>query len=431
VKRLKKSENEIRAFVDELRDDPGKSGSLTKNLVKKTNRFYLNFPFIGPARRISSELKKGPFSYFYIFERTLAHKLHPLLYKYGFNFISNSFIDSLYEQKLEYYKPLVPLKAGKVSATTADLRMKNLIMMKELITRMVFKDGHFMVIQYYDNNFRKLDRDLSSILRSIELSIHNMKRELTEDKKSNREMIRKRYELFMKNYGKENGPLFIERMKWDEELKDYAGMLGKEEERSFKESDSELRTVEFDGDEISGDSEEMKEDESSGEGGDVTENDREKEARIAGYAEKIKEKYLDVISDEDADAVKKILETIYSANREKSGDAKAREIVTDIVKIWLDDELISEGKKNFLRSLHEEMSGKAEGEGEPAVDERLDAISDFVDGLEEENKEPAPEESLFESEGGLQESPPGAESHEEPEGFFDEKKATVKEEEQF
>ncbi len=427
MKRLKGREKEIAAFIDELRDSPGKSGRLINGLVEKTNRLYLNFPFIGPARRISSALKKGPFSYFYVFERTLAHKLHPLLYRFGFNIISNSVIDSLYDQKMEYYKPLMPLKAGKVPGKTVDLKMKNLVMMKDLILRMVFKDGHFMVIKYYDNNFSRLDRELSSILKSIELSMHNMKRGLTDDKKSNSEMIGKRFKIFRENRGKENGPLFIERMKWDEELKEYADMLGElKEDRYGENSDSDLRTIDLESGEIPGGGEEMSADEPAGEEDDDAPKDREKKTGINGYADTIKVTYLDTISDEDAHTVKKILETIYTTNREKSGEAKAEEIVTDIVGIWLNDELISGAKKDFLRSVHREMFGK--NEGEPDVERRLDAISDFMDNFEKENKEPVPENTLFQNEDELRGGVPHTEDNDEHERSFDVEEPFIEEE---
>ncbi len=388
---MEKQDNEITAFIDELRDNPAKSGKLIGDFIKKKNRIFLNFPLIGPARRISSELSKGPFSYFYVFERTLSHKLHPLLYRYGFNFLSNSIVDSLYERKLEFYKPLIPLRAGKIPGDTAGLRMKNLVMMKELITRMVFKDGHFMVIKYYDNNFRKLSSGLSGILRSIELSMHLMKKNLTEEKNTNSEMIRKRFELFRQNQGKENGTLFIERMEWDEDLKEYAEMLKGNEDESYTSLDSSdpgLRVIDLEN--VPDDGEKTGEEQPPPEKESQPGEEKDEKRVISGYAESIREKYLDAISDEDADAVKKILDTIYTTNGKKSGKARAEEIVSDIINIWLNDELISSAKKDFLRSLHADMFGGKKEKQTP--EDQLDAITDFVNNLEEDEKGGVPEE---------------------------------------
>ena len=55
-------ENNIQNFIGQLTESPKMCGKLVRDLIGDFNRLLLNFPVVGQARKISSQLKKNSFS---------------------------------------------------------------------------------------------------------------------------------------------------------------------------------------------------------------------------------------------------------------------------------------------------------------------------------------------------------------------------------
>ena len=148
-------------FIENLKTRPQKSGTLVRKLIKENRRLLLNLPVIGPARKISRALEDDEFSLFYAFERTLAHKLHPYLYKNNLNLMTSSRIEKIYKKKYEHYSSYMNETVKNKKKDSPEALKAHLNTLKNILVRMTEIDGSFMVIKFCDFHLSKLNLPLT------------------------------------------------------------------------------------------------------------------------------------------------------------------------------------------------------------------------------------------------------------------------------
>jgi|GEM_PF-3144429 len=304
---------EDKEFLDQLKTHPGGFGSIIKNLISDSPRLLLNFPIIGRARKISTGLEDEPFSILYKYERTLSNKLHPFLYRHNLNYITNGRIEGFFNKKFSSYEALLPQSLDDIRGSSYDEKLAALSSLRRIITSMAGREGHFMVIKFYDYIYSIINRSISDFLRSIEFKLNYLKPRLTEDDESNLNLVRKKYREFKNIFNDHDAELLIERMKWDPLLAKYALLIEKEEETGQ------------DGSAPSG--------------------------KIERYASLLKKKHLDHLEENDTDGIRRVIEAVTRSNEEQHGELKASSIIGDIINTWLNMDSLSENKKASIQSI--------------------------------------------------------------------------------
>ena len=311
-------------YVETFSEDPVNYGKSIKDMVKDSNRFLVNLPVYGIARRISRALEDESFSIFYKYERTLAHKLHPMMYRSGLNIFTNSRIDKLFMNKYTAaYAHNVPEKIESIQDDNIDLKINKMNQLKHVITKMVNKDGHFMVVKFCDYILNKKNRDLSTMLKAAEFKIINAKKNLSGNWNENLENLKQKLNEYKDQFDEDNAGVFIERIRWDDQLQEYADALEGSEDSK---------------DEIS--------------------------EKIINYAEKIKEKYLNNTAENDIERIDKLVDAIDESNKKQHGKEHGELITKDILTLWTEDESIAEEVKNALAGILNERFGTPVKEAE-------------------------------------------------------------------
>jgi len=325
-------EDDLNEIIDDLYEDPAGYGSIVRNLMNKSSRFILNFPIIGAARKVADELKKGPFSLYYKFERTLAHKLHPTLFEANLNIITNDRIERQYKDRFYYYENMIP--AIKKNTLSLDP-------LKDLITSMVDRDGHFMVIKYCDYDLQNQNASLANHLRSMEFKVNYLKKHLTKDEDANREMVKKKCDEFTGLFGENRQDLFIDRLRLDDILHKYIPFLTGEDDSSSTAASS----------------------------------------KTLNYADIIKKKYLMNKSPDDLEGIESVIKAVEKSNAKQHGEEKSKEIMKQILDHWLQDDELADKKEVLEQIYMNNYSSMSEfhDDEDTSTESLFDSISDETD----------------------------------------------------
>lgn len=224
----KKKQEYIDQFIEEFlnaRRAKDRRLIIEKYLLRKNLRLTLNLPWIGLARLISKELLKYSFSSFYLFEKELSALLHPFLANWGFNFFTiNTLENSFYKILAKNdYTNIIPFTKG------IDNNLKLLTAYKKLIKTIALEQGPYMVIYFAELVIGKKHKELGQLISQLEHSTIRAKLSISKNKEKTIINLKKLFEEFKKINPEEN--LFIERISWEPELKDYAYLLTDKEER--------------------------------------------------------------------------------------------------------------------------------------------------------------------------------------------------------
>ena len=131
----------IDAFVRAFNEDPGGREKLVDGLVTSEGRFLLSLPGRSAARLIAERLREGSFSVFYDFKMILARRLHPRLADLKLNIIADITVNAFFDER---YRPYAAETAVALAKRGGISRLR------EITTRMVSREGHRMVIKFYD-----------------------------------------------------------------------------------------------------------------------------------------------------------------------------------------------------------------------------------------------------------------------------------------
>jgi|GEM_PF-2404034 len=362
---MQSSSEEIEQFVHDFTTEPKRREILMQDLSKRTNRVLINFPKYGIARKISNELKEHSFSEQYEFESTLSRNLHPLLSRLKLNLISDIILNKRFNQKYNRYR-------GDVSRVINRNKKLSMDLFRKSITEMAEKDGHYMVIKFCDLVLRTHDDGLAKTIRTIEVAINAIKRRLTDDEDRNKQRVRLIYDKFLEKHGPHMGNRFITRMEWDDLLRKYIPELqaiadsspqvyAHESERGFDVTEEEHAEESSRVTDTS--QSEVVEEERVDHDTDISQPEEKGEERadhgadderIKKYAAAIKGGFLDRLQEDDEEGIRKIINEMISKNRAVPGTDGER-ITEKVIGIWLNDESISQEKReSLLRILHEQ-----------------------------------------------------------------------------
>lgn len=343
---MQPSREDIEQFVQDFAHDTKNRENLIKDLAGSTNRVLINFPRYGTARKISNELKDHSFSEQYEFENTLSRNLHPLLSRLKLNLISDIILNKRFNQKYTRYR-------GDVSRVINRNKKLSMDLFRKSITEMAEKDGHYMVIKFCDLVLRTHDEGLAKTIRTIESTINAIKRRLTDDEDKNKQRVRHIYDRFLKKHGPHMGNRFIMRMEWDDLLRKYIPEL-----QDTADSSPKGHVHEFERDRV------YTEEEHAGEAGRDTDAlqseegeeraDHDEDERIKKYAAAIKRGFLDRLQDDDEEGMRKLIEEMRSKNS-AIPDTDGLRIVEKVIGTWLNDERISQEKRDSLLRIQQEQ----------------------------------------------------------------------------
>ena len=357
---------EINEFVEVFSGSSGNRLHYINDFIDSSNRFMMNIPVIGSGRKVSKKLREGPFSDLYEFERTMATRLHPILASLNLNVISDVIINREFDERFILYN-------DDFIDIVNSINKLGLAELKDLILAMVDQDGHYMVVKFYDLELRKYDLNLFKSLKPIELTVIQMKRSLTENEEENLKTVKKQFTAFLNKYGESDGRLLIKRMEWDTLLVKYIIELNKlldsgnySGSELGSEPEIDVRTGEVDNTDdpvaedefVSGDEhEDVKEIVTDVETGSDGSSEIDK---IPLYAKIIKRDFLDKKNDDDEEGIRKIVDILYNKNEKIFGSSEAEDIEKRVIQIWLDDEKISQEKKDILSGVLSERFGEIE-----------------------------------------------------------------------
>ncbi len=363
-------------FVKQFKDFPGSRKELVEGLID-AGRLTLNFPRSGLARRIAERLRGGAFSDYYEFEKLLARALHPVLANLNLNAVADIFVNRLFSERYPAYARDVNVLLA--AAGTPDPRA-----LKNIITRMVKAEGHYMVIKFYDLVLRGIDPDLVKSLKTVETSIMQMKKGFGVDIEKNRSIVRQIMGGVHGSLGDETAELLLMRMGWDGDLRDYvsqlaeeSGLAGFEKISNEKDHPSEMDPesdviVARDGDTVF-------EDKPVEEDSYAQPSYRQiKEDAITRYARLIKTDYLDPIDPDDEGKIRGIIKGIYVKNEKVYNSEKAADTVRQVIALWLSDASLDDRVRRILEDCarEEDLSGESPAAGftdEAASDDRFGA----------------------------------------------------------
>jgi hypothetical protein len=319
-------------FVSDFRALQGRREELVGVLVSSTNRLILNFPGSGLARRIAALLREGPFTDYYEFEKFLARALHPFLAGLNLNIIADILVNSIFSEKYHFY-------ARDINYILASSKEPGIDTLRDVILKMVERDGHYMVVKFCDLVLRPIDAHLSRGLKQAELCLVEMKKNLGGSAAENAEAIGAVYDTYRKNHGETAARLLSRRMQWDQELKNYL-----QAEKEPPASESEVETgVGAEPHEAEG-----------GRGEDVPWEDR-----VERYAALIKENYLIKKKPSDEQGIRSIVEGMVVKNERVSGKERAANIVQEVLSLWIDDDALDADMRDVLLKIREERKGIA------------------------------------------------------------------------
>jgi hypothetical protein len=368
---MKHNDAETDEFIQQFSDFPHHRQNIVTDLIARNNRLFLNIPGYGPARQISAHLRKGPFSVFYEFEKTLARVLHPVLAGLNLNMISDIMINGLFTEKYHFY-------ARDINFILAANKKLSLDVLKKVILGMVERDGHFMVVKFYDLVVRVIDADLFRALKPVELCLINMKNNLGDGDSENTGKILTIYRSFRKTHRDAAAHLLLKRMEWDQKVVSY--LPSPEEDPDFKgispdvPSDT-LPEAQSGTDNRENEPEHKPEsDETAGESIATG----QWEDRVARYAGLIKRGYLIKKEPADEEGIQKIVEGMFIKNEKVSGGERAADIVRDVLAIWIKDDSLDEGMHRTLIKIRDERRSLPAQEEEYAL-ENNEATADESD----------------------------------------------------
>jgi hypothetical protein len=348
-------------FTQQFSDFPHHRQKIIASFIVDNNRLLLNIPRYGPARQISARLREGPFSDLYEFEKGLARALHPVMAGLNLNFIADILINRHFTEKYQTYSRDI----NYILASNKKLEPDAL---KNVIIKMAEKDGHYMVVKFYDLVLRLIDANLHKKLKPAELCVIEMKKTLVGSAAEKTPAIRKIYNTYRKTYGGAEARLLFNRVQWDRELKNY---LQIEEEPDY---------MEITGDAPEGFSSEYETDFVSGEKGSVpgpgpddaageTADADPWEDRVARYASLIKENYLIRKEPSDEQGIRSIIEGMAVKNERVSGPERAADIVQDVLALWVEDDALDQGMRVILSNIRDERQGMPAPQEEAAPNE--------------------------------------------------------------
>jgi hypothetical protein len=390
---MKNHDAETDEFIRHFNDFPDHRQDSIANFIKENKRVLLNIPGYGPARRISAFLREGPFSDFYEFEKGLARALHPVLSALNLNIISDILINAVFSEKYHFYSRDINYILASNKKLVPDA-------LKSVIINMVERDGHCMVVKFYDLVLRLIDSNLYRELKPAELRLIDMKKKLGDSSSENTAKIVKIYKAYRKTHGDAAARSLFKRVEWDQELRNY--LINPEDEPAF---------MGIKGDEPAGASPEELSDADSNEnepeykpGSDKSSGESVAAApwedRVARYAGLIKEGYLIKKEPTDVEGIRSIVEGMAVKNEKVSGPEKASDIVRDVLAFWIGDDSLDALMRGTLEKIRDERLGQPAPEEEPTFEGKEPPADTHdeagEDMMEEEMAETAPAEDASE-----------------------------------
>lgn len=367
-------------FVKQFSDCPGRRKELVDGLVD-AGRLTLNIPRSGLARRIAERLRQGAFSDYYEFEKLLARALHPVLANLNLNAVADILVNRLFSERYSAYVRdfNVVLAAGGTPGPRA---------LKNVITRMVKAEGHYMAIKFYDLVLRGIDPVLAKSLKTVETSLMQMKKGFGADIEKNRSVARQIMGGVHGSHGDDVAALLLVRMEWDDDLRDYvtrlageSGLAGYDEVSNEKDRPSEMDRESVviethDGDNVFGD-EPVEEDNDAQPIGR-----RFSEDAIVRYARMIKTDYLDPIDPDEEGKIRGIIKGIYVKNEKVYNGEKAAETVRQVLALWLSDSSLDDRVRRLLENIAREEGDAAQVAISPG--EQMVLADDVHEGQEDD-----------------------------------------------
>lgn len=363
VEEMKKVLSDIDVFVKEFRADKRGRERLVGELVKGAGRLTLNLPRQGLARQIADRLREGPFSDYYEFEKLLARSLHPLMAGLNLNVVSDLQVNGLFSERyLVYSRELNAALASGGKLTAESIR--------SMIVAMAAREGHYMVIKFYDLVLRGIDAGLYRSLKPVEEAVIRMKRDLGDDEAANRSRVGTVYRALRDGRGPSMAGLLKKRMEWDDVLRAYgAGLEDHGDAAAYEEGPSGAAAAAepaADWDEAFSDEDEaLIEEEDTAkpplhhDRGDV----------ITGYARLIKRDYLDVLDPRDEEKIRGVVRGIYIKNEMVYDSERAADVVREVIDIWLADHSLDDGVRSILLQIADEEAISSAPEDEYSADE--------------------------------------------------------------
>ena len=345
-----RNKTDIEAFIGAFNADPGGRAGLVARLVGDEGRLQLNLPGRGVARRISERLSEGPFSAFYDFEMILAELLHPRLADLKLNVIADITVNALFDEKYRMYAA----EAGAALRQGGGMGP-----LREVIIRMIGLEGHRMAVKFCDIVVKWADPSLYRTLRPIEVCVMDMKEGRSAGSPPRLGRVTALFEEFVAREGRAAARLLLERMDWDDDLREFVPGLqdalpagGDREEQTDPAGAGSTA--------LSGRRGNAREERGDDEGGEARAAGAPR-TRIEKYAQILKEQYLEAKDPGDEEAIRRIVDRIEEKNGKAFGRERAAEIVDEVLDVWSADPSLDGEARYLVDIIREERRGVSEG----------------------------------------------------------------------
>ncbi len=392
---MKKAPIELDPFAREFMAFPDRRDELIAGLIASRGRFLLNLPGRGAARLISERLREGTFSAFYDFEMLLARRLHPRLADLKLNIIADIRVNALFDER---YRPY------EVHAAAALAKSGGMSRLREVITRMVGREGHRMALKFCDLVVRWADTGLYRTMRPVEACVMSMKDGGRSGEPPGFDRISGLYRELAAKEGESVVGALLARMEWDSELREFVpgleeayrdGEAARDETASGDPAVWQDEAEPYSGGTLdSGEISSITDENATREKADRTEKDdaapdaghgsggeterpaagvHADETRTRKYARILQMDYLDRKSPGDEAGIRRLMEKIEEKNGKAFGEARAAAIVDEVLAIWAGDISIDSVKRSLIQTIREERRpGPAvEYAAEPNIDDMV------------------------------------------------------------
>lgn len=354
-----RNKTDIEAFISAFNADPGGREGLVAGLVAAEGRLPLNLPGRGAARLISERLREGPFSPFYDFEMILARTLHRHLADLKLNILADIRINDLFDERYRAYA---------VEAGPAVRQGSGIGPLREVIARMVRREGHRMALKFCDLVVKWANPGLYRAMRPLEVCVMDMKEGLSAGVPPRLGQVTALFEEFTGREGRAAARLLLERMDWDDELSEFVPGLqealhaGGDGEETAGPAGAGAEDLSDWQDEESPGREVIDEDAGSPPAEAPRPEKREGSAtapmtRTGKYAQILKREYLDMKDPGDEEGIRLLIDRIQEKNGKAFGDDRASEIVDEVLELWSADASIDGEVRYLIETIREERQG--------------------------------------------------------------------------
>ena len=199
---------------------------------------------------------------------------------------------------------------------------------------MIGREGHRMAVKFCDIVVKWADPSLYRTLRPIEVCVMDMKEGRSAGSPPRLGRVTALFEEFVAREGRAAARLLLERMDWDDDLREFVPGLqdalpaGGEEEYAVPAGAGPTA--------LSGRQGEARMEGGEDEGGEAR-TAGEPGTRTGKYAQILKKHYLDAKDPGDEEAIRRLIDRIEEKNGKAFGRERAAEIVDEVLAIWSAD----------------------------------------------------------------------------------------------